>query len=414
MQALPLCSLAALLSVFSIGSASWPQHPDGSCNSRPGGAAGCTGDVAAGTATADGLPAFVRAFWQQDSAGERHHVVRVFDVGGTGVKTALISAGALTRFISSRGASEPVWLREPVHLGLAPGEAGFAEWLGDALPELQGELDAPNVTFGVSTAGRLDHATGVIRSWYGGGHPQRWAAGPAPTVAEIMGLPLGLAAFSLGTGVGLGLSSDTGSVFDRLEADDGRHHLLHGVPLSGAPCQGRWQAWLPSEPCPGVDAVLREEFAGLRSPWKMPWVSLVLGSRGLRLAQAAARCPAPTAALLAGGAGEAPAEAAVRVYARQWLHFLRSELLPEFTADTRGAARVRQLCFAGGIIEHNWPVLKEELLEDGSNTLRQLSGEAPGPELEVLPPPPAGSGLLGAGVYALAGVGGGALGLWNS
>lgn len=440
---LSLCCLVASIAAPPAGTAPPNDVGEASCTTRPAG--GCRapqGDR--GAPTGRDLASFAEAFWREDAKVEERWVLRVFDVGGTGVKTGLISASALRCFTSSAGAADPTWLHEPKHLGRAPGESGFAEWLLEALPELPAELNAANVTFGVSTAGRLDHAIGTIGSWYGGGHPHRWpaAAGLPPTMAEIMGLPTGrtfaihdgsahllscgrsvppprgLAAFSLGTGVGLGLSSSTGSVFDRLAANGGQHHLLYGVPVSGAPCRGVWPDWIPAKPCPGVDAVLSSDFAGVSWPWRTPWVSLVLGSRGLELAEAAARCAEPVEALRAAGAEEAPTRAAARVFARQWLHFLRVELLPEFASAGRGAARVRRLCFAGGITEHHWPELAEELVDARSGALRYL-GEEVVPEaaesaIEVLPPAPGASGLLGAGIYALAGAGGAASGLWSS
>ncbi|CAK0889423.1 unnamed protein product, partial [Prorocentrum cordatum] len=79
-------------------------------------------------------------------------------------------------------------------------------------------------------------------------------------------------------------------------------------------------------------------------------------------------------------------EPAVRAYGEQWLHFLHTQ---------------------------NWATLGDVLVEPCGRGLRALAGhQAAGPEVSVLPLAPEGSGLIGAGVYALAGTGGSHLSIW--
>eukprot|EP00747_Dinoflagellata_sp_TGD_P034492 gnl/TRDRNA2_/TRDRNA2_137289_c0_seq2.p2 gnl/TRDRNA2_/TRDRNA2_137289_c0~~gnl/TRDRNA2_/TRDRNA2_137289_c0_seq2.p2 ORF type:complete len:180 (+),score=38.47 gnl/TRDRNA2_/TRDRNA2_137289_c0_seq2:64-603(+) len=162
-----------------------------------------------------GVSAFANAVRRQ--LADRQRTVRVFDVGGGGVKTALISTSGLRDLLLPEGqagevddfsadsmadagasamVSELQWIEAPAQLGLAPGEQGFAAWLLDALPRLRRELSDTHVVFGVSTAGDIEHATGKLHDWWsGGGYPQQWDDGrPSPLVSELMGLPPGLAA----------------------------------------------------------------------------------------------------------------------------------------------------------------------------------------------------------------------------
>ncbi|CAK0877237.1 unnamed protein product, partial [Prorocentrum cordatum] len=354
------------------------------------------------------------------------------------------SAHAASRGAAALAPRELRWAEPPAQLGEAPSERGFSAWLLGALPSLGRELGDPGVCFGVSVGGDVDHAAGTLRNWWpGGGHPRQWgSARPSPSVAALMGLPadrtfvlhdgeahlLGcsrqvlpppsLGCFALGTGVGFGLSSGSGSVVDPSSRFGAKQTSLNGVPLSGARYPGTWRRWLerPGACRDAAEAVMAQPFANIVDhPFRMPWVSLVLGRRGIELAEAAHGCPAPPPG---GGAAcdAAGREPAVRAYGEQWLHFLHTQVAPQFNGDPRPAASippicwvsgpVRSVCFAGGIAAQNWATLGDVLVEPCGRGLRALAGhQAAGPEVSVLPLAPEGSGLIGAGVYALAGTG---------
>lgn len=338
---------------------------------------------------------------------------------------------------------------------MAPGDSGFSEWLSEALPRLQRELSDQSVVFGVSSAGDVEHDTGLLHDWWsGGGYPRSWYdSRPSPTIAEIMGLPpqrtfvlhdgsahlLGcsrcitppprLACFALGTGVGFGISDESGAAVDPSVPQSARSHLLNGAPLSGAEYAGTWQAWLKAAEGESsrVDAVLAREFAGMKRPWRTPWVSLVLGRRGMELAEAAHGCPEPSS-----GADDAEEHEkrwpAVRAYGQQWLHFLHTTFLRQFAVGSR-RHRVEHICFSGGVAETNWHMLKRALSDEGTGALLETSAAAdPAPgrkhaskrsapstavaRVALLASAPGGAALIGAGIYALAGAGRSAVGLW--
>jgi len=400
------------------------------------------------------------------------------------VKTGLFSMTCLGEFLSFdheplvlEGAElkELRWIEEPSQLGMAPGETGFSSWLSEAVPRLRGEVDNPNVAFGVSTAGDVEHSSGLLHDWWsGGGHPRQWTDGrPSPLVADLMGLPVartfvihdgsahllgcsrcavpppGLACLALGTGVGFGLSDEQGAAVDASTPHGGRSHLINGAPLSGAPYLGVWRQWLqlPGGSSKKTNEVMAREFAGSSKPWRTPWVSLVLGRRGMELAEAVHGCPEPGEVdccnpeqhdAMVGGD---PRELAVKAYGQQWLHFLHTQFLPHFTSGKR-RHRVERLCFSGGIAEVNGPALRQVLLEDGADALRSLSpvaatsvvgaaserpkrgkassrtGAPPtdcdSAHVKVLPMAPCGTALIGAGIYAVAGMGGACMGIWAS
>ncbi|CAK9046144.1 unnamed protein product [Durusdinium trenchii] len=293
----------------------------------------------------------------------KNRLIRTFDVGGTGVKTALFSAPSLQSFLEAEGERELDWIEAPTSLGQAPGEEGFDAWLASVLPKLQNEKANGHVAFGVSTAGDLEHATGILHDWWSaGGHPRQWEGdGRAdPHVAELMGLPrdrtfilhdgaahlLGcsrcmvppprLACFSVGTGVGFGISDEEGAVVDPSSTTGARSHFLNGVPLSGASYRGLWRDWVArTEHVDDVEQVMRKEFANMGRPWSFPWVSLVLGRRGMELAEAAFGCPPPERGD-DGGAGPVlnteVRKASSEAYAQQsppqsngWAHFLQTQ-----------------------------------------------------------------------------------------
>eukprot|EP00931_Biecheleriopsis_adriatica_P102377 TRINITY_DN77357_c0_g1_i1.p1 TRINITY_DN77357_c0_g1~~TRINITY_DN77357_c0_g1_i1.p1 ORF type:complete len:451 (+),score=90.88 TRINITY_DN77357_c0_g1_i1:85-1437(+) len=419
----------------------------------------------------------------QRQLANKQQLVRCFDIGGSGVKTALLSSSSLLRLLQTPGggldgteqpalgtgeeAAELDWIEDPSGLGMAPGEDGFSSWLLRALPRLQRELANSNVVFGVSTAGDVDHCTGLLHDWWsGGGHPRQWgSAAPSPYVADLMGLPrtrtfvlhdgaahlLGcsrralplpsLACFAVGTGVGFGISNEEGAVLDPGSAEGERSHALNGAPLSGASYGGIWQSW--SSRSGSVDEVERVkslEFAGEERPWSTPWVSLVLGRRGAELAEASFGCPPPPdpdgvadGGLLANFDARKPAAAA---FGQQWAHFLQTQFLPHFTSGGR-RHKVERICFAGQVAAANWPALCEATVASDSDVLltgqisaggesnasasskrgrtgtkNSKSAQRVAADVKVLPLAPHGSGLIGAGIYALAGAGGAHLGLW--
>lgn len=412
-----------------------------------------------------GLEAFASALRRQ--LADKQRVVRVFDVGGSGVKTGLVAAPSLQEFLqfgdqppdAEVALNELEWIEPPNSLGRAPGEDGFPEWLLSILPRLRREADDPRVVFGVSIGGDVDHSTGRLNDWWpGGGYPQTWDDGRrSPRVAVLMGLPPdrtfaihdgeahllgcsrratpppGLACLAIGTGVGLGLTDSEGAVVNPCSPSGRRSLCLNGVPLSGAAYRGTWQKWLDAPDCchERAEAVMAQEFATMARPWRMPWTSLVLGRRGMELAEAAHNCPAPDDP----GASVEAREPAVRAYAEQWLHFMHTQFVPQLVLGTRRHP-VQKVCFAGGLVERNWPLFSEVLLEADSDHLRAPTetpgvGERSGSKrgraaaksgagstksasesLVVLPPAPEGSGLIGAAIYALAGAGGASGAIW--
>mmetsp|Transcript_58093 Transcript_58093/g.189156 ORF Transcript_58093/g.189156 Transcript_58093/m.189156 type:complete len:445 (+) Transcript_58093:71-1405(+) len=417
-----------------------------------------------GDATQDrGLGTFVGALRRQ--LADKQRVVRAFDIGGSGVKTGLLGASALQDFLRFDGAvmsaagdaagadEELQWIEPQTLLGVAPGEDGFSSWLLEALPRLRREVDDPHVCFGVSIGGDVEHATGMLRDWWpGGGHPRDFER--PVLVAELMGLPPartfvlhdgeahllgcsrcavpppGLACLAIGSGIGLGITDASGAVVDSSHPTGARSYCLSGIPLSGARYQGIWKQWLER---PGGDNARVEEvkampFANMvNKPWRMPWVSLVLGRRGMEMAEAAFECPEPTAD------NDEVRLPAVRAYGEQWLHFLHTQLVPQMCTGTRRHT-IERLCFAGGVAERNWPALRETMVEANSDMLlpasavadddasaagsskrgrpSQQKAKAPSARPTVMPPAPVGSALIGSAIYALAGVGGGAEGIW--
>ncbi|CAK9046145.1 unnamed protein product [Durusdinium trenchii] len=388
----------------------------------------------------------------------KNRLIRTFDVGGTGVKTALFSAPSLQSFLEAEGERELDWIEAPTSLGQAPGEEGFDAWLASVLPKLQNEKANGHVAFGVSTAGDLEHATGILHDWWSaGGHPRQWEGdGRAdPHVAELMGLPrdrtfilhdgaahlLGcsrcmvppprLACFSVGTGVGFGISDEEGAVVDPSSTTGARSHFLNGVPLSGASYRGLWRDWVArTEHVDDVEQVMRKEFANMGRPWSFPWVSLVLGRRGMELAEAAFGCPPPERGD-DGGAGPVlnteVRKASSEAYAQQWAHFLQTQFTPQFCTGSR-RHQVDRICFAGMVAESNWSSMQQAFVsesselsfpdtgpqeEETSKKRRSKKTQAAAPSaIQVLPLAPHGSALIGAGIYALAGCGGAAMGLW--
>lgn len=258
----------------------------------------------------------------------------------------------------------------------------------------------------------------------------------------------------MGTGVGFGISDAQGSAVDASSPQGLRSHLLNGAPVSGAAYSGIWRNWLeqPGARNEKVDEVMSREFAGESKPWRMPWVSLVLGRRGMELAEAVHGCPEPNAVTAAEDSkaldtdcdAEAKDEScdlratAVRAYAEQWLHFLHTLFIPQFSGGTR-RHRVERICFSGGVAEVNGDMLREALVQDASGLLRPLpasiaaaakAAATDNPKrgkavrqrtaeadpdacaMRVLPTVPHGAGLIGAGIYALAGLSGVAMSIW--
>eukprot|EP00913_Durusdinium_trenchii_P031493 g29486.t1 len=310
------------------------------------------------------------------------------------------------------------WIEAPTSLGQAPGEEGFDAWLASVLPKLQNEKANGHVAFG--------------DWWSAGGHPRQWEGdGRAdPHVAELMGLPrdrtfilhdgaahlLGcsrcmvppprLACFSVGTGVGFGIS-------DEVRA---RSHFLNGVPLSGASYRGLWRDWVArTEHVDDVEQVMRKEFANMGRPWSFPWVSLVLGRRGMELAEAAFGCPPPERGD-DGGAGPVlnteVRKASSEAYAQQWAHFLQTQFTPQFCTGSR-RHQVDRICFAGMVAESNWSSMQQAFVsesselsfpdtgpqeEETSKKRRSKKTQAAAPSaIQVLPLAPHGSALIGAG-----------------
>ena len=354
--------------------------------------------------------------------------------------------------------------RPSAHPWCCAGAEGFAEWLMQTLPALRTEVQDAKVVFGVSVAGGVEHSTGILHDWWcGGGHPQQWGRErPSPTVASLMGLPqcrtfvlndgtahlvgcgrgvvpLGqVACFAIGTGVGFGLSDGEGAVVDPATPNGARSHLLRGAAVPNDVYGGVWRQWpgLASAAAKGVRA---RDFAGEGKPWSTPWTSLVLGARGMELAEAAFQCASPPTGASAEASTGAERAPAVEAFGQQWLHFLHTLFLPQFRNRLHG---VRYLCFCGGVVDTNWPLLQQTLLQPGTALLQPLPPEvadggsilAGGPNskkargskrrearertvdglgaVTVLPPGPHGSGLIGAGIYALGGVGGAAQGMW--
>eukprot|EP00929_Paragymnodinium_shiwhaense_P109112 TRINITY_DN7547_c0_g1_i1.p1 TRINITY_DN7547_c0_g1~~TRINITY_DN7547_c0_g1_i1.p1 ORF type:complete len:478 (-),score=98.83 TRINITY_DN7547_c0_g1_i1:660-2006(-) len=419
---------------------------------------------------------------------DKQRLVRAFDVGGGGVKTGLFAATALRELlvedsVGAAGGPEqeaaaqggPVedpdelpqlqWIESPQQLGIAPGDDGFSSWLLEALPRLRREIADPHVCFGVSIGGDVDHKTATIEDWWpGGGYPCTWDDGRAsPRLAELMGLPsertfvihdgeahlLGCgrsllpppfcACLAIGTGLGHGFASADGAMVDPCCPEGVRTHCLNGIPLSGARYNGIWQRWLnkPDAHSELAEEVMAKEFANMARPWHMPWTSLVLGRRGIELAEAVHGLPPPpedeAAAAEESGAMVDRRAVATQAYGEQWRHFLNTQFVPQFCAGSRRHP-VQQLCLAGGIADRNWAILREVLVEPGTNLLMPMPEEAvaerekgakrgraakqaaagPASRVRILSPAPRGSGLIGAGMYALAGMGGAAMAIWTS
>ncbi|CAJ1368206.1 unnamed protein product [Effrenium voratum] len=395
----------------------------------------------------------------QKQLSQKQRLIRAFDVGGTGVKTGLFSAPSLQslleKSLAGDAGEELEWIEAPTQLGQAPGEEGFDAWLLHALPRLQGEKANSNVVFGVSTAGDIEHGTGILHDWWSaGGHPRQWQDGRrSPHVADLMGLPrdrtfvlhdgaahlLGccrqiipqpqLACFSVGTGVGFGISDEEGAILDPFTSTGARSHHLSGAPVSGASYRGVWRNWVTdTDHVEAVEKVMSKEFAGMARPWNMSWVSLVLGRRGMELAEAAYGCPPPERDEDEGRLSNADArKAATGAYAQQWAHFLQTQFVPQFCSASR-RYKAERICFAGLVAETNWAAMSEALVCPSSNELvlpsapaevdsgykrgRSKKAAAPTAKLSVLPLAPHGSGLIGAGLYALAGLGGAEMGIW--
>ncbi|CAJ1391978.1 unnamed protein product [Effrenium voratum] len=360
----------------------------------------------------------------QKQLSQKQRLIRAFDVGGTGVKTGLFSAPSLQslleKSLAGDAGEELEWIEAPTQLGQAPGEEGFDAWLLQALPRLQGEKANSNVVFGVSTAGDIEHGTGILHDWWSaGGHPRQWQIIPQPQ----------LACFSVGTGVGFGISDEEGAILDPFTSTGARSHHLSGAPVSGASYRGVWRNWVTdTDHVEAVEKVMSKEFAGMARPWNMSWVSLVLGRRGMELAEAAYGCPPPERDEDEGRLSNADArKAATGAYAQQWAHFLQTQFVPQFCSASR-RYKAERICFAGLVAETNWAAMSEALVCPSSNELvlpsapaeadsgykrgRSKKAAAPTAKLSVLTLAPHGSGLIGAGLYALAGLGGAEMGIW--
>ncbi|CAE7200976.1 unnamed protein product [Symbiodinium natans] len=418
--------------------------------------------IAEGLFTAPALQAFFEI-----SAGGLISSGPTSSTGSDAAVTAEVhSQGSEMRSEDNLRPPELEWVERPTQLGQAPGEEGFDAWLEEALPRLRQEKVNANVVFGVSTAGDVEHSTGILHDWWSaGGHPRQWDdSRPDPHVADLMGLPrdrtfilhdgaahlLGcsrrivpmprLACFSVGTGVGFGISDEEGGILDPFSSAGSRSHLLNGVPLSGAPYRGTWRSWVEqTEHVDEVEKVMLREFAGMARPWNMPWVSLVLGRRGMELAEAAFGCHPPQhlqAEKDDGGSQLPPCDDVERrpasaAYAQQWLHFLNTQFLPQCCSGTR-RHRAEQVCFGGLVAETNWVSLQEAIVGPDScvaplpiagpaqvpaasakrGKASKNAAPAKSPTVRVLPLAPHASGLIGAGLYALAGLGRSEMGIW--
>eukprot|EP00746_Dinoflagellata_sp_MGD_P148368 gnl/MRDRNA2_/MRDRNA2_80597_c0_seq1.p1 gnl/MRDRNA2_/MRDRNA2_80597_c0~~gnl/MRDRNA2_/MRDRNA2_80597_c0_seq1.p1 ORF type:complete len:196 (+),score=40.76 gnl/MRDRNA2_/MRDRNA2_80597_c0_seq1:103-690(+) len=146
------------------------------------------GKTAERVAKAAGIDDFAAAVQNQLIAGR--YRVRVFDFGGTGVKTGVISATSLRKFMETPETllqiHEPKWKEAPLPLGMVPQDEAISPWMHRKIPQLQAELTDPNVIFGISTAGRLDHSTGILHS----GWAESQGSQKNQTVASMLGLLL--------------------------------------------------------------------------------------------------------------------------------------------------------------------------------------------------------------------------------
>lgn len=365
----------------------------------------------------DGSRAFVEGVRGQLS--DTHRVVRAFDIGGTGVKTALVSSLALRKLLRLPGDETAApnddleWLEPPSQLGFAPGSNGFAAWLLGAVPQLKDELSDPKVIFGIAVKGRIVHTTQTMRNWYAGGYSCQWGR-DEPLIADIMGLPRdrtfalhdgsahllacsrtlppppGLALFALGTGVGFAFTDADGLMLDRL-GNSGRHMLLGDEQVATASYEGAWRS-APSGPVKKALKRMVGQYGNM--------VSGRLGYEALDLAKAAY-------AASEGCSSDAAEAQAVQTYGEQWLHFLHTTFLPEFAGPARDERYImRRICFAGGVAEHNWPLLSKAVMEPGGQlravpaTLATPVSKSAhsAPTVEVLRPAPRGSGLIGAAI----------------
>eukprot|EP00434_Breviolum_minutum_P018410 symbB.v1.2.016243.t1/scaffold1233.1/size237523/5 len=304
---------------------------------------------------------------------QKQRLIRTFDVGGSGIKTALFTASSLQSLLdAAREGESPQleWIEPPTQLGQAPGEDGFDAWLAGTLPKLQNEKASGQVIFGVSTAGDIEHSTGILHDWWSaGGHPRDRTFILHDGAAHLLGCsrsiipPPRLACFSVGTGVGFGISDEDGAVVDPSSSTGARSHNLNGVPVSGASYRGIWRDWVSAtDHVDDVEKVMLKEFANMGRPWSMPWVSLVLGRRGMELAEAAFGCPPPEQSDDGEGINNASERvAASQAYAQQWQHFLQTQFAPQFCSGVR-RHQVERICFAGMVAATNWPSLQEALV----------------------------------------------------
>eukprot|EP00928_Gymnodinium_smaydae_P082950 TRINITY_DN66215_c0_g1_i1.p1 TRINITY_DN66215_c0_g1~~TRINITY_DN66215_c0_g1_i1.p1 ORF type:complete len:380 (+),score=61.68 TRINITY_DN66215_c0_g1_i1:69-1208(+) len=361
-----------------------------------------------------------------------NRVLRVFDIGGTGVKTALVSTVALRKLFdlsgddASTSSSDTLeWLESPSNLGFAPGHSGFAKWLLASIPKLKDEIADSRIFFGISVKGRIVHETQTMRNWYAGG----CSISGEPLIADIMGLPrdrtfalhdgsahllaccrslsppAGLAVFVLGTGVGFACTDASGRLLDRL-GNSGRHMLIDGQQVATAPYEGAWR----SAPSGGPQKKVLKRMVG-------QYGDMVSGRLGFEALDRAV-----DAYVAEGLARDAALAQGISTYGEQWLHFLHTIFLPEFTSSARSEQYgLQRIAFAGGVVEHNWPALRSALVESDGK-IKALppalasgasSAESAGNGVHLLQPPPSGSGLIGAALYALAGAAGAAKAIWS-